>query len=378
MKLSTLSFSTVLGILGVIPMGVNSLQAQECAVSPDGSRSITCAKIYSATPGRVQLSGAVGEQTIDTLSQDEVVNTFAVSALSNDANLYPNNVLETVTYARANLEFNDGSLVWLKPDTRVTLTSSNNCQVGILSDQPPVNPNRVGVRPNTNQRLCLLSGSLLVMTPTQSRFDRANLSVLTDEATIWKPASIYLVTRNPKQNRTSIYVFSGNRGARVSSTMDTNTVCGISPNRALSSTSSSQSTCGFRLRAGEYMTVTRDNTSTPKPFDLPAWVAMDPWFAPIIANTTFNVLRSESLTEVAIAAQPSTTLKTIEYIQPSVINSIASLQSAICPIEIVEFAPLGIAQLPNPQFNPIIPPRPVTPQVTPFTPPPTRPVRGLW
>lgn len=378
MKLSTLSLSTLFGILGLIPLGMKPVQAQECPISPDGSRSVTCARIYNATPGRVQLSGAVGEQTIDTLSENEVVSPFTVSASSADANLYPNNVLETVTYARANLEFNDGSLVWIKPDTRVTLTPGNNCQVGILSNQPPVNPNRVGVRPNTNQQLCLLSGSVLVMTPTNSRFDRASLSVLTDEATIWKPASIYLVTRNPKQNRTEIFVFSSDQSARVSSTMDTNTICGITPNRALSN-APSQSTCGFRLRAGEYMTVTRDNTSVPRPFDLPAWVATDPFFAPIRANTALNALGNDSLAIAAMSAQPPTTIKTIEAIRPSVVNSVLSLQSEECPIETVSIPPLGLARTPDPVFNPVIKEEPVTPQVVPPTRPPQRsPVRGLW
>lgn len=373
MKISTLSLSTLLGILGLIPLGMNPVQAQDCSVAP--SRSVTCAQIYNATPDRVQLSGSVGEQTIDTLPQrGKAVGPFTISAPSVDANLYPNNILQTVTYAKANLQFNDGSLVWIKPDTRVTFTAGNNCQVNILNNESAFNSPRADLVQNTDQKLCLLSGSMLVINPNSSRVAQANLTVLTDEATIWKPASIYLITRNPKQNRTEVFVFSSDQNARITSTMDTNTICGISSNRSLNAPS--QSTCGFRLRAGEYMTVTADNTSAPKPFDLPAWVATDPFFAPIRANTAINTLGNDSFAEATLAIQPQTAMKTIESIQPSLVNSVLSLQSEECPIDVIGFTPLGLAQLPAPQFNPVIPPPPPAPTPRPYIPP--RPVRGMW
>lgn len=372
MKLSTLTLTSLLAIIGSISAPISLVQAQECPISSDGVRAISCAKIYNATPERVQLSGVVGEMTVETNTQSEVrTGPFTTVAPSPNNSLYPNNVLETTTYAKADLQFNDGSLVWVKPDTKLTLSSDDTCDLAPSMDKSVV-PQDI------NQKLCLLSGSILVITPTTNSYAKSNLSVITDEATIWKPATVYLVSRHPKQERTEVYVFSGDQTARIFSTTDKKTICGINSNPSITgSATSSQSTCGSRLMAGEYMAITSQGTSVPKPFDLPAWVATDSFFAPLRENTSLRELGTTTALSQSASIQPPTALNTIQSIQPNLVKTVEFQQSIDCPIETTGVPPLGIAQLPPPQFNPVIPPPAVIPTPIPYNPPP-KPVRGMW
>ena len=364
MKNYTLGISSLLGFIGLIPLLNSPVQAQECSVSPDGSRSINCAKIYNATPDRVELSGAVGEVRIDTNPQlAPTIGAFAVAAPTSGNALVPNNVLETVTYAKAHLQFDDGTLVWLKPETQIGLSDGRSCEWNPTMD-------RSGIQPSANQRLCLLKGSILVMTPASG----SALRVMTDEATVTTPSTTYLLTRNEKKQRTEIFVFSGNRIASVLTSANTQTLCG-------SDAQQPRSNCSFRLSAGEYLSVTNQGQSIVKPFDAPAWVVLDPFFAPVRANTAIQA-RGESAAIVAQSAglQPPTAMNTLQTTQTSLVKTLSYKKFASdCPISAINETPLGFAQLPPAQFNPHrMPPPVLVPQAAPYIPPTPRPVRGLW
>jgi hypothetical protein len=364
MKFYTISISSLLGFMGFIPFLTAPVQAQECPITAGGASAITCAKVYNATPERVQLSGAVGELNIDTdPRKGSEIRAFTTAAPSPGNSLYPNNVLETATYARADLQFNDGTLVWLKPDTQVTLSDDNRCE-------PALSQNSVSmvIPSSVNQKLCLLSGSVLVMTPANSNINRSNLTVKTDEATVWNPATIYLVTRNQQQKRTEIFVFSGNQVASVATSPNIKTTCGNDSQQL-------RSNCGFRVMAGEYLTVTNQGRSLVKPFDLPAWVVTDPFFAPLRANTSLRELGGNAVMSQGVSLQPPVAMNTIQTVQPGLLKTFSYQASTYCPMKGVSDIPLAVTQLPPPQFNPfIIPPAPVLAPV-PYTPPP---IRGMW
>jgi hypothetical protein len=362
MKNYTLGISSFFGVIGLIPLLTSPVQAQECSVSPNGSRSINCAKIYNATPDRVELSGAVGELRVETNPQLEpTISAFAVAAPAAGNALLPNNVLETVTYAKAHLQFDDGTLVWLKPETQVGFSDGRNCEWNPSMD-------RSGIQQSANQRLCLMKGSILVMTPARG----SALRVMTDEATVTTPSTTYLLTRNEKKQRTEIFVFSGNRNASVLTSSNTQTLCG-------SDAQQPQSNCSFRLSAGESLSVTNQGRSVVKPFDAAAWIVLDPFFAPIRANTTIQA-RGESTAIVAQSAglQPPTAMNTMQTTQASLVRTLSYEQFASdCPISAINEISLGFAELPPAQFNPHRMPPPVfVPQAAPYIPP--APVRGLW
>lgn len=364
MKNCTLGVSSLLGMLGLIPLLTSPVQAQECSVSPNGSRAVNCANIYNATPDRVELSGAVGELRVDTNpSQTPTVGAFAVAAPVTDNSFFPNNVLETATYAKAHLQFDDGTLVWLKPETQVGFSDGRSCEWNPTLERSEIQPVR-------NQRLCLLKGSILVMTPAKG----AGLTVMTDEATVTNPSTTYLLTRNDKKQRTEIFVFSGNRRASVMTSSNTQTLCG-------SDAQELKSGCSFRVNSGEYLSVTNQGKSIIQPFDSAAWIVLDPFFAPIRANTTIQA-RGESAAIVAQSAglQPPAAMNTLESTQSSLVRSLQYEQFASdCPISAINETPLGFAQLPPAQFNPQrMPPPAIVPQAVPYIPPTPRPVRGLW
>ena len=362
MKNYTLGISSLLGVMGLIPLLSSPVQAQECSVSPDGSRSINCAKIYNATPDRVELSGAVGELRVETNPQlAPTIGAFAVAAPATDNALFPNNVLETATYAKAHLQFDDGTLVWLKPETQVGFSNGRTCEWNPSLD-------RSGMQLSANQRLCLLKGSILIMTPAGGSV----LRVMTDEATVTTPSTTYLLTRNDKKQRTEIFVFSGNRIASVLTSPNIQTLCG-------SEAQQPQSNCSFRVTAGEYLSVANQGRSMVKPFDAAAWVVLDPFFAPVRANT---VIQADGKTTAMVAQsaglQPPTAMNTLQTAQASLVNTVRYEQFASdCPIGAINPAFLGFAELPPAQFNPHrMPPPAIAPQAAPYSPP--LPVRGLW
>ena len=363
MKNHTLGVSSLLGMLGLIPLLTSPVQAQECSVSPNGSRAVNCAKIYNATPGRVELSGAVGQLPIETDPRlQPTIGAFAVAAPSPGNALFPNNVLETATYAKAHLQFDDGTLVWLKPETQVGLSDGRNCEWNPSMD-------RSGMQQSANQRLCLLTGSILIMTPA----NKAGLTVMTDEATVTTPSTVYLVTRDQKKQRTEIFVFTGSRNAAVLTSANTQTLCG-------SDAQQPQSNCSFRVTAGNYLSVANQGRSLVKPFDSAAWVVLDPFFAPIRANTAIQA-RGESAEIVAQSAglQPPSAMSTLEIAQASLMQTLSYEKFASdCPISAVNEVSLGFAELPPAEFNPRVMPPVIVPQAVPYIPPTPRPIRGLW
>ena len=363
MKFYTLGISSLFGLIGFIPIFTNPVQAQECSVAPGGSSSIICAKVYNATPQRVQISGAVGELTVNTNPQmGSEIRAFTAAAPSNNS-LSPNNVLETATYARADLQFNDGTLVWLKPDTQVTLSSDQTCSLDALQN----NALASGIQPSGNQRLCLLSGSALIIAPAKRI---SSLIVKTDEATVWNPPSIYLVTRNETKKRTEVFVFSGDQIGSVATSANTQTLCGVDATQL-------QSSCAFRVNGGEYLTVTNQGKSLVKPFDLPAWVVTDPFFEPLRANTRLREIGGTAVLAQGASIQTPTAMNAIQFAQPSLLRTVEYQKFAAdsdCPIEGVSDVPLGLAQLSPAQFNPLV----LTPPPAYIPPPPPKPIRGMW
>ncbi len=363
MKNYTLGISSLLGFIGLFPLLNSPVQAQECPVSADGSRSVNCAKIYNATPDRVELSGAVGQVRIETDPRLEpTISAFAVADPSPGNSLFPNNVLETATYSKAHLQFDDGTLVWLKPETQVGLSNGRNCEWN-----PSMDTTRI--QQSANQRLCLLKGSILVMTPASS----SGLRVMTDEATVTTPSTTYLLTRNDKKQRTEIFVFTGNRIAAVLTSANTQSLCGNDAQQP-------RSNCSFRVTAGEYLSVTNGGKSMLKPFDAAAWVVLDPFFAPVRANTAIQAT-GESAAIVAQSAglQPPTAMNTLQASQASLVRTLSYERFASdCPISAINQTPLGLAELPPAEFNPHVMPPVIAPQALPYIPPTPRPVRGLW
>jgi hypothetical protein len=364
MKKYTLGISSLLGAIGLIPLLSSPIQAQECSVSPDDTRFINCATIYNATPDRVELSGAVGELRIETNPQlPPTIGAFAVAFPATDNSLFPNNVLETVTYAKAHIQFDDGTLVWLKPETQVGLIKGRTCEWNPSLD-------RSGIQLPANQRLCLLKGSILVMGPASGSV----LRVMTDEAMVTTPSTTYLLTRNDKKQRTEIFVFTGNRIASVLTSANTQSLCGNDAQQP-------RSNCSFRVTAGEYLSVTNQGRAMVKPFDAAAWVVLDPFFAPVRANTAIQADgKTAAMVAQSAGLQPPTAMNTLQSAQASLVNTVRYEQFASdCPIGAINPAFLGFAELPPAQFNPHrMPPPVLVPQADPYIPPAPRPVRGLW
>lgn len=216
--------------------------------------------------------------------------------------------------------------------------------------------------------LCLRSGSILVVSPS----NQSKVSIVTDEGIVFTPGTIYLVSRDPAQQRTDIFVFSGGGSARM--LLNSNVAC-VDPVQAAgfqgTSVSALEKECSFRASAGQYVSVTKNELSLPRSFDLPAWVATDPFFAPLRANTGLQLAGSSIQT--ADAFQPSTAMTTIAASQPPLIESVG-LQTSNCPVLVGE-DPFGGATAEANFLNPpVLPPKPA-----PVIPPPRiKPIRGMW
>ncbi len=370
MKNHTLGISSLFGLIGLFPLLAFPAQAQEeCTVVTNVPANVippvNCAKIYNATPGRVEQSGAVGQLLIETDSRlAPTVNAFAVAYPSPGNTIFPNNVLETATYANAHLQFDDGTLVWMKPETQLGLSDGDTCEW---------NPSINAIQQSAKQKLCVVTGSILIMTPGR----KPGVLVRTDEATVSTPSNVYMVTRHQKKQRTEIFVFTGSRVASVLTSSNTQTFCG-------DETQQLQSGCSFRVVAGEYLSVTNQGKSMVKPFDAAAWVVLDPFFAPIRANTPMQAEgQSETLVAQSAGLQPPSALNTLQPAQSRLIKTLGYQQFAsYCPISAIKETSFGFAELPPPQFNPRTMPPVIVPQAPLYIPPnirsAPRPVRGLW
>lgn len=402
MKIHHVIIPSLFSLMGVTVLDVAATQAQSSCASVNNTQGSSCADIYSATPNdRVRLNGDSKEYAKQGLRPPEdfvqttaplVTDTFSSFAPSN-ATLRKDptdpqnalNVLSTSTYARANLQLSDGSLVWTKPYTQIGLASGNSCSASNLYEAQPGQPSPV---------LCLSSGSVLVVAPP----NQSRIAVATDEGTIFTPGTVYLVNRDAAMKRTEVFVFSGGGSVRVLMPNDMACVSpdGVTPGTRVQPLGQGQSQeCVARVRAGQYVTVTANSLSNPKPFDLPAWVATDPFFAPLrgeVPTEGVGELSTQSATTNQIASvrtdmpmkmvqgspdmMSSNVMQTINAAQPGLQESVG-LQSTDCPINAL--VPLGGAtsepkfvEVPKLEYQFVPPPAYVPAPVPP------RPVRGLW
>jgi hypothetical protein len=367
MKIDSLTPSLILGILGVGLVLAPSAQSQPTCPAPTNlreARESSCAEIYSATPERVRLNLGGRDLPVDT-SSAEKIGTFANFAPTqtllrkdpSDPRAF--NVLTTANYARADVQLSDGSLVWTKPYSQIALASGNSCGVGNLYESLPGQPSPI---------LCLRSGSILVVTPS----NQSQVSVVTDEGMVFTPGTIYLVNRNAAQKRTDVFVFSG--GGAVQMLVNNNTAC-ASPSQTMPgmTVNALGKECRFRIDAGQYVSVTSQDLSLPKSFDLPAWVATDPFFAPLRANTGLQLASSSPQT--ADAFPPSTASSAIAAVQTPLAESVIS-QETNCLVMAAE-DPFGGASAEANFLNPpVLPPKPA-PVIPPPMPQP-KTIRGMW
>lgn len=367
MKIDSLTPSLILGILGVGLILAPSAQSQPTCPAPTNlreARESSCAEIYSATPERVRLNLGGRELPVDT-SSAEKIGTFANFAPTqtllrkdpSDPRAF--NVLTTANYARADVQLSDGSLVWTKPYSQISFASGNSCGVSNLYESLPGQPSPI---------LCLRSGSILVVTPS----NQSQVSVVTDEGMVFTPGTIYLVNRNAAQKRTDVFVFSG--GGAVRMLVNNNTAC-ASPSQTMPgmTVNALGKECRFRIDAGQYVSVTSQDLSLPKSFDLPAWVATDPFFAPLRANTGLQLASSSPQT--ADAFPPSTASSAIAAVQTPLAESVIS-QETNCSVMAAE-DPFGGASAEANFLNPpVLPPKPA-PVIPPPMPQP-KTIRGMW
>ena len=130
--------------------------------------------------------------------------------------------------------------------------------------------------------------------------------------------------------------------------------------------------CRFRASAGQYVSVTKNELSLPRTFDLPAWVATDPFFAPLRANTALQLEGLAVQTEDAF--QPPIAAPMIAASQPPLMESVG-LQTTDCPVIAKEDSFGGATA----EANFLNPPMLETKQSAPVTPPPRpQPIRGMW
>lgn len=389
MKIHHVIIPSLFSLMGVTVLDVAATQAQASCASVPNTPGSSCADIYSATPERVQLTLGQREMMLNTASP-ESLSTFANIAPSNatlrkdptDSSAF--NVLTTGSYARADLQLSDGSLVWTKPYTQIGLASGNSCSVSNLYEAQPGQPSPV---------LCLRSGSVLVVAPP----NQSQIAIATDEGTIFTPGTVYLINRDAAAQRTEVFVFSGGGSVRVLMPNDMACVSpdGVTPGTKVQPLGQSQE-CVARVQAGQYVTVMANSLSNPKPFDLPAWVATDPFFAPLrgeVPTEGVGELSTQSATANQIASvrtdmpmklvqgtpamMPSSVMSSINAAQPGVQESVG-LQSNSCPTS-VTVSPGGAAAPLSFMPSPVLPPKPelvVPPPVMPVR--PARPVRGLW
>jgi hypothetical protein len=370
MKIYNLTPAIILGILGATLTLTPSAKSQSVCPPPANARDarkareISCAEVYSATPERVKLNLGGRQLPVNT-SSGEKIGTFANFAPTqtplrkdlSDKDAF--NVLTTANYARADLQLSDGSLVWTKPDSQIALSSGNSCGVNNLYESLPGQPSPI---------LCLRSGSILVISPS----NQSKVSVVTNEGIVFTPGTIYLVNRDLAQQRTDIFVFSGGGSTRM--LLNSNVAC-VDPVQAATFEGTSVAPlgkeCRFRASGGQYVSVTKNELSLPKSFDLPAWVATDPFFAPLRANTGLQLDSLAIQTEDAF--QPPIATPTIAASQPIFAETVG-LQTTDCPVIAKEDSFGGATAEANFLNPPVLPPKPAP--VVPL--PRIRPIRGMW
>ncbi|MGL5035110.1 MAG: FecR domain-containing protein [Microcystaceae cyanobacterium] len=380
MKINKLTISALFGVMGLTFTLTETAHSQSLCANNPSSSPANCAEIYSATPDRVKLNRveiievAPGESANSQLSRVQfnrvMVRTEAPPTVGTFMNAAPANnvlskgpkgsdslnILTTSSYARADLKLNDGSLVWTKPYTQVALANDQGCGVKnlVLGSGTAAG----------NSNLCLRSGSILVITPP----NRANVSVVTDEGTIFTPGTVYLVNRDAQRQRTEVFVFSGAGPLRVFPSNQIGCVQSASPGAAIAPGQE----CKLRVESGQYVTVTATDLSLPKPFDLPAWVATDPFFAPLITNSNWQLPQTpESLTASLL---PNVAAQSVTAAAPGVLDAMGIDQSG-CTLNVGN-NPFGGASAAE---NFLLPPFLVQekPPEIRFIPSPP-PVRGLW